>query len=602
MNRATEGRTFLLHGGLTSLDEYRRFAQLACRLKPRGRVQVNISGIAEKACYEIPEGGSPWHEYASYNPALCKFFPHPAIAPHLPAPAVAANRALLLAKATLLRELGLEAAFWGYEGAFLPESFFVEHPHLRGPRIDHPRRSCQEAFALCLDLEETREMTAWMMAELKRHVPELGTYAFRTNDAGGGLCWATAQYVGPNGPRHCQGLSAGERVRNLVETLRRGAREGGGEVEVHIDHSNFWREEAIISALLPEGVPYYDRDPAVCRIDTGLHAHYPILCLVDPVAVIRSSGKLQDPRARVVVLDFRSMYQRDVAPIEVVEKVLDIAEATWDAAPRGRRQQLEVLHDLCTRWAGAKQSEALLDAFCDLHEALALKEAAAWEFHCHYAGVSMRYLTRPLLIRPEVLDPNEAAYFLPHIFNPHRSEAADDYADFHGNHLDLGRADSLSLPAVQRAIGGARQAASTIERVAAAAPEGEWLRKVALSLRVWVSIMRACHNFYFAQVVRDRNREVLRGEPRLPAKVETWTGDPDLLAWHELLRDELDNAQELAALLEAGGREVVSRAKDAEHEDTFLLGPDLEDQLRRKARLMREHWQDASRYLATPHK
>ena len=158
------------------------------------------------------------------------------------------------------------------------------------------------------------------------------------------------------------------------------------------------------------------------------------------------------------------------------------------------------------------------------------------------------------------------------------------------------------VPPLLRAIGNARDTAAEIERLAEGTPQEAWLTKIALSLRVWASIMRSCHNFYFAQVIRDRNKEVLSGEPLLPSKLETWTGDPDLLAWHEILRDELDNAHELLSLLESGGRDVVSLAKDAQHEDTFVLGPDIENQLRHKVRLMRENWQDGSRYLATPFK
>jgi len=271
-------RTFILHGPLRDLNAYRAFAGLACRLQPHGRVLVNIAAVSDKAWYEVPEGGSPWHEYAAYNPAVFKFFPHPKIAPHLPTDWVAQNRALLLAKVAMLRELGLEAAFWGYEVAFLPESFFEEYPHFRGPRMDHPRRSRKEAFAFCSDLEETREMIAWMMAELKRNAPELAAYIWRTNDAGGGLCWAAAQYSGPNGPRHCQHLNVGVRVRNLVEALQRGAREGGGEIAVHLDHSNFWqREDRIIAPLLPDNTHFYQYEDGIAYLSTSFHAQYPIL-------------------------------------------------------------------------------------------------------------------------------------------------------------------------------------------------------------------------------------------------------------------------------------------------------------------------------------
>ena len=641
-----DARTFIFHGPLRDLAQYRAFAELAGRLKCCGRVLVNVAAVSDKAWFELPEGGSPWHEYAAYNPALFKFFPHPKIARHLPEEWVARNRELLLAKAAILRELDLGAAFWGYEIAFLPESFFAEHPHLRGPRMDHPRRSRKEAFAFCPDLEETQEMMAWMMAELVRQVPELGAYIWRTNDAGGGLCWAAAQYSGPNGPRHCQGLTAGERVRNVVEALHRGAAAlqqaqgrpcperkghpersrgaaGGGEVEVHIDHSNFWqREDELVARMLPEGTRFYQRDRAVAYLSTGLHGFYPVLGLFDPLAVIRAADRLLDPDVRVVVMDFRCMYERDSEPLEAVEKVIEIAEATrrafpqqrcaghpagrgnarvLAAAPRGTRQRLDLLRDLCRQWAGEASGEALFEALYAWHEALQLKQAVAWEFHPHYLGVSMRYLTRPLLIAPEELRPEEEEYFLPHIFNPHEGEARSDYIDFHGGRIDLGRGEQLALAPVQRAISEARRAAAVIEGMGEA-PQGAWLRRFAAALRVWASIIRSCHNFYFGQVIRDRNRTALSTGPRIPPKRESWTGDADLLAWNELMRDEMDNTNELISLLESGGLEALSVAPDRQHEDTFFLGPDIITQLRTKQRLMREHWLDGEKWLASPHK
>ena len=117
---------------------------------------------------------------------------------------------------------------------------------------------------------------------------------------------------------------------------------------------------------------------------------------------------------------------------------------------------------------------------------------------------------------------------------------------------------------------------------------------------MWVSEVRSIHNFYHAQLIRDRNAEILAGEPRIPTKIDTWEGDEGNLEWNEIMRDELDNTYELIALLERGGLELVARAKDPRYEDTFLPGPDLIDQLRKKTRIMREHWLDVQEYLAPP--
>ncbi|MHC4718233.1 MAG: hypothetical protein ACYS5V_14770, partial [Planctomycetota bacterium] len=219
-----KSRRFVVNWSTPDIGQFRSFAELSKGLLPFGEVLVDVSTLADKAFHIIPEGRSSWHEYSANWPALHRFFPRPELAEHLPADWVEANRHLITTKAAVLDELGLGAAFHGNDPHFWPESFWRKHPHLRGPRIDHPRRSRQEAFSVCCDLDEGREMLAWEMTELKRHVPMLGVFTFNTNDAGSGFCWAAAQYSGPNGPRHCRGITAGTRVKRFHEMLHEAAR------------------------------------------------------------------------------------------------------------------------------------------------------------------------------------------------------------------------------------------------------------------------------------------------------------------------------------------------------------------------------------------
>jgi len=66
------------------------------------------------------------------------------------------------------------------------------------------------------------------------------------------------------------------------------------------------------------------------------------------------------------------------------------------------------------------------------------------------------------------------------------------------------------------------------------------------------------------------------------------------------MRDELDNTDQLIKLLESGGIKQLTLAKTAADEDCFFIGPDLIDQLKKKRRIMRNHWLDAERYMASP--
>lgn len=74
------------------------------------------------------------------------------------------------------------------------------------------------------------------------------------------------------------------------------------------------------------------------------------------------------------------------------------------------------------------------------------------------------------------------------------------------------------------------------------------------------------------------------------------------MRFNEIMRDELDNAQELIDLLEKGRMELIWHAKDQVHEDTFLLGQDLIAQLKMKRKVMLDHWRDIEGYLTSPSK
>src|SRR5215471_10992481 len=231
---AAPERVIIFSNSSRNLGEFRAFAKTASRMKRYGRVQIDIGVLAAKAAFEVPPGGDEWHQYAAMNANLSKFFPHSKIAPFYPPEWVAKNRQLLLAKAAILREYGLQAAMSSNDTHYLPEAFFERYPQLRGPRVDHPRRSHREEFSFCVDLPETREIIAWMVAEAKRSIPELKTILVHINDSGTGLCWAEGQYSGPNGPEHCRTRGTGRRVHDLLEALHRGAVQGGGDIDVRI--------------------------------------------------------------------------------------------------------------------------------------------------------------------------------------------------------------------------------------------------------------------------------------------------------------------------------------------------------------------------------
>jgi len=197
---------------------------------------------------------------------------------------------------------------------------------------------------------------------------------------------------------------------------------------------------------------------------------------------------------------------------------------------------------------------------------------------------------------PHLLSKEEESYFLKHVFNPSEEEARMDYTDIHGAHRTLpSGAAKTYTERVNRAI-------TLFERVNKNAPENAFIQNMVKALKIHNSIFRSIGNFSEAQLIRDRNAKKLAREPHRPDKTPTWEGDPELQLFMAVMRDELDNTQELINMLADGGMEFISHAQDSAYEDTFLLGPDLIEQLKIKRKIMLKHWTDIEWYMATPFK
>ena len=598
-------RVFVVHAPIRDLGEFRTFAEQAARLKPFGKVEINISTLAQKGFHDVPEGGSPWHEYASNNPAPCKFYPHEKIAPFLPTDFVAKNRKLLEAKVKVLHELGLAAAFWSYEPNFLPEAFFQKYPHLRGARSDHPRRSRKEAFAPCMDHPENLEMVTGMIATLVKNVPELGTFYFKTNDAGPGLCWSEWLYSGPNGPSHCKRRSMGERVGGFLDAINAGVAKSGGQLEIHFRGNFSEAERDDIARHLPKNCHLGSRTRRVASIGGMVDQGYPVRGILNPLGLLERLHALERDEVKTVFVDFRPSYDRGYEDPGAVEKTFDIIVDFLKSPVSGPIATLERLREISTKWGGAEHGERLFEAFIALEEAMKFRRWVLRRYSSTYAGVSMRFITRPLVAMPDKLTPDEERYFLPHVFNIHENEARMDYLDLHGGRVappwTLVEEGDPRVHAVDQFLGMLRDVISTLESCGGA-PEERTLARCAAGLRILASIIRSANNFFTVGILRERNADKLAGAEVIPPKVGTLTGDPDLLLINACMRDELDNAAELAELLEKTGLDLVCHSETADEEDTFKLGPDLVAQLGKKMKIMRDHWLDAQHHLASPMK
>jgi len=231
----------------------------------------------------------------------------------------------------------------------------------------------------------------------------------------------------------------------------------------------------------------------------------------------------------------------------------------------------------------------------ELDRSINESSAALRDLSTLYWGVSTRQITRPLVFAPKLLTPAEEKYFLPYIFNISIDEARDDYMDIHGGNREL------PVGATVKLVNSLKNVSKSIEKIKNT-PEQKFLEDMAKALRLYSCALRSCGNFNDAQIIRNRTKELLAGPVHRPDKIPTWSGDQDLLYFNAIMRDELDNMQEMIGILESGGMDLVSTSNQPFPEDTFILGPDLIDQLKMKRKIMLAHWTDIEGYLTTPFK
>lgn len=600
-NKDNDRPTFIIDNSITDLNAFTQLVKSASRFKKYGDVQINIAVVADKAFYEIPEGGNPWSEYASNFANLYKFYPDEKIAPYIPSQFVKGNRELLLAKAKILRENGMHASLFSNEPEIIPEAFFEAYPEYRGPRVDHPRRSNVPFFSPCLSVKGMQDMYAKMMADLLKNAPEIKSFFFKTNDAGSGNCWSDWLYSGPNGPDYCKNETTGERLEHLFQALQNGASQAGTKLDVYLSHaqgsSNFTdKERTDIQNHLPDNC-YFASTPEheIKSMGSDFAFYYPAKGILNVYSFLNSLERLDIHKKQYIFISLRAFYSRGNESSEVHDLMFKLM-ADYFAAPTDTSTTKQTLYKYCGEWAGQKNGDTLYHALLDLDEADKIRYPRLSNLYGIHWVVSTRFVTRPLVAAPQRLSQEEEAYFLPFVFNVSQEAAQMDYLDIHGGHW------TTSPDSIKTYVEKITRVAKKLDMIDVPDQKNNFIRELATALKIHASLIRSVGNFAEAQQIRDRNIEKFNGPIHRPTKEANWTGDPDLLKFNNVMRDELDNTEELITVLENGGIGQICHADDQKHEDTFLLGPDLIDQLKKKCKIMLNHWRDIEDYMTSPMK
>ncbi len=586
---------------LSAMDAFRAYAEQAAEL---GATHVGIS-VLPRAWWQMQDPRDAHPEWASWpiwsfiQPALWKVAVPPALEEWLPKDQAEANMALIRERCAILRSLGLRAAWNGNDPMWLPEGAYRAHPDWRGAQAELLCIARLPYWSPCIDHPEVLAMFRWAMTELCRNAPELDFWTSFTNDSGGAVCWS-GSYPGNNGPNWCRPRSMTDRVVGFLSALQEGAREAGSEIQVNLDIQGVPHIEH--SALRP-GQYYCHRDAQGRPWSSGMGSNSWFGNHLYPVVGVPKVFSFAEEMERAFAAD------TDKVGVTFGPQVGDLLRTVYAAlrgeTTHGPASRMAVLRSVAARLVGEEHAEALLDLWQTIERAAdCVRHVRGYGYmSIMLVGVGMmRWATMPLVPDQSRLSPEDQAMY-------QRWRVVKNAVEADSYHAILGRRGVTGAAAVWMATNSLNEAIATAERGAhqakalastvTAAPAREDLLVLAYRLRALACLFTTCRNFIqyeeaLAQLAPDEQEVVWRDH------TGTYTINRGGVELRTIARSEVDSAYELARIIEECPQPVLAMTDDPAQEDSFVFGPQVAAQLRRKAEIMLDHWEDYNELYPAP--
>jgi len=594
----------LIAGVGMSGDEFQAFAEKAAA---HGATHVDISEIPKSSWQkESAEPRDPHPEWDSWpvwsRPAIgiFKLVLPPELQRWLPAEEIAGNLALLKERCRILRSLGLRAVLHGHEPMWLPEEVFEAHRQWRGAECEHPGLSRVPHFSPCLDHPEVLGMYRRAMRDLVTALPEVDSYGMLTNDSSAGLCWANT-YPGKNGPERCRDRPLIDRVVGLFDALQQGAREAGNDkLRVNMFNCGFWIDgntEFRTSLKDRQCIDGRDRDGTLQVAGSGSHSWfgtsmYPVLGITRAFSFVKELEQASRAGASGMSISLGRISHSQ-------NTLLQLYEAFIANPSSGPASRMDILRQVATDKVGAENAETLLDIWAAVEEAIDTQKWCCRGSQMVIVGPLMsRWLLMPLVPDIYSLPDEEKLYF-------QRGRCAKNPIEAQDLTSLMGKPLCTSYDAVSHIkleynvavlkLESAIDKADALAGKVAAGPVADELADLARRLRVLRCVYVTTRNFVeYAYSLTHRNRDDESGVFRDHYNLGSGNnrGREEL---SRVARSEMDNALELAELVEGADEPVIAIVPDPGDEDGLGFGPNFVEQLRMKARLIMKYWPEYNR-------
>jgi hypothetical protein len=574
------------------------FESFARRAKQSGATHIVIT--AEDlpwASWQMDTPGDPYPAWAMSNVGLLKVSPPEALKPFLPADYPVTVIGILRSRCTVLRKLGLKAAFTTFEPQFLPERVYEAHPLWRGPQVDHPLRSRVPRFAPSVDNPEVLALYRESIRTLLVACPEIEILSLHTNDSGSGMSWSPGLYPGPNGSTLTRDGKMYQRYRDFFASLQAGAADARpGKLEIDAEWVRESAPELIAGRLGPGMAVANLEGPGATpyKADAGFlldyfYPFYPAQGIPLPVRYLEELEEVSKSAAPRLFYLIGDRFNRDL--------YLRIYDAFAANPTQDEVSRMRLLRSIATERAGELGASALLDAWLAIHRVQRDTDILNFGGTTFYIGsVHQRWLTRPFVPFPEELTVQETMYYRKYQFQARSEDRARDLGDLQGTRQYRGLGGwAVSNNLFVRMLSELNRARGDLRTIGQVVGDDrrQGFELLDARLRVFQILVDNCRD-----AIEFQYRLDIAGNGRLSRPVEfqqDLTDIPDWRAIKDVARREIDNSSVLIDLLQSQKAPLIELAKTSEEENIRMLGPDLVDQLRKKVRIMIAHWQDYER-------
>ena len=582
-------------------EDLNDFRCMALRAKEMGATHVMAAQMPRSRWMWEQDRNDPYPNWSMGHAQLFKLVCPPELKEFLPQDHIQKCFDLLKARCDILKATGLRPALFGNEPFWLPEEGYRKHPAWRGARCDHPRRSKKPYYSPCIDNPEVLSMYRDAVKVLCEETG-IDFMHFMSNDSGGGLCWSSGTYAGPNGPAACRERSMADRITGFLDAISEGAREAGVDAVIHFNSDIDFKDKEISVATACPGLK---GNQLVNRMNNRCETA--VTSILDVGAPGRPVKKIP---AMVSFVRFAMQAQNSVTPVTMVDIPRSDFDEAWLVYEKVRQYKekglgisnigdcFSVLKEAAAELAGETQAGSLLDAWYEIDEAYSHLSHTGLDL-IMYGCQHQRWINRPFVLFPMELAGEDRDYYRQFQFQALMEEDANDLMNLQGIEGVRGfTAAFMVTETVKKAIRCLDRAVSKVEDLRKSAGEEEMRRKFTL-LQKRLSAERCfyrniIHAVRFQELV---DRTDFENSPVLSLRWPT-RNDSRIEEFQNITRAEIDNTYELIGIIEDCLEEVILCA-EPEQEDIFVYSTQLVSQLRRKAEIMLDHMNDGCRVYET---